>query len=81
MLQLNNMPNCNLYEFTFQMTMAFCFISPCFAGMALFIFFFIDIEVEKSEKKLTFTQEFGWVSKQQTNKEFGWLDKGFSLDG
>ena len=43
--------------------------------MALFIFFFIDIEVEKSEKKLTFTQEFGWVSKQETNKEFGWLDK------
>ena len=43
--------------------------------MALFIFFFIDIEVEKSEKKLTFTQEFGWVNKQQTNKEFGWVNK------
>ena len=45
--------------------------------MALFIFFFIDIEVEKSEKKLTFTQEFGWVNKQQANKQ-RWLDKDFS---
>ena len=35
-----------------------------FAAMALFTFFFIDIEVETQEKKMTFTQEFSWVNKQ-----------------
>ena len=39
-----------------------------FAGMAIFIFFFIDIEVETPDKKMTFTQEFSWVN-IKTNKE------------
>ena len=39
-----------------------------FAAMALFTFFFIDIEVETQEKKMTFTQEFSWVS-TKTNKQ------------
>ena len=29
--------------------------------MAIFVFFFIKIEVEKTDKKMTFSQEFGWV--------------------
>ena len=29
--------------------------------MAIFVFFFIKIEVEKPDKKMTFSQEFGWV--------------------
>ena len=36
--------------------------------MAIFIFFFIDIEVETPDKKMTFTQEFSWVN-IKTNKE------------
>jgi hypothetical protein len=30
--------------------------------MALHLFFFVNVEVEKSEKKSSFKQEFGWVS-------------------
>lgn len=30
--------------------------------MAAFVYFFVDVEVEKTETKLPFRQEFGWVS-------------------
>ena len=29
--------------------------------MALFLYFFIDVSVEKPEKKMTFREEFSWV--------------------
>ena len=32
--------------------------------MAIFIFFFIDIEVETPAKKMTFKQEFSWVNRK-----------------
>ena len=34
----------------------------CFFFMAAFVYFFVDIEVEKTDTKLPFRQEFGWVS-------------------
>ena len=33
--------------------------------MAIFIFFFIDIEVETPAKKMTFKQEFSWVNRKE----------------
>jgi len=41
----------------------FAIADAAFLGMAIFIFFFIDIEVETPDKKITFTQEFSWVWK------------------
>jgi len=41
----------------------FAIADSAFLAMAIFIFFFIDIEVESPAKKMTFKQEFSWVWK------------------
>jgi len=41
----------------------FAIADAALLGMAIFVFFFIKIEVEKTDKKMTFSQEFGWVLK------------------
>ena len=66
-----------LADFCFLGTMIFAnfnqvIVAPCIAlsgavlvfshsGIAVFIFFLLDIEVEKPEKKKTLREEFSWV--------------------
>ena len=44
--------------------------------MAIFIFFFIDIEVETPAKKMTFKQEFSWVNRKiEKEKLTSWVNR------
>ena len=40
----------------------FTIASGCFLLLIVFIVFFLDVKVEKQDRKLTLKQEFGWVS-------------------
>ena len=48
-----------------------------FAGISVFIFFLLDVEVEKPEKKKTFREEFSWVDVLQAEQAKSFLVNRF----